>query len=131
MLKHKHVSKKIDWKKRRKSVAIPNQSMTIKQIVERFVKGIPSDVEIKKGVYLNQVDFDLDKMSRMDATDKAYEATQFASAAEEKADEIEAHEKATKERKKKRDIEEATKKAAEKAPKTDPPVGSEKGPERA
>lgn len=127
MLKHKYKSKGIDWKKQRKSVAIPNQSMHMKEILARFVKGLPIDVEQKQGVYLDQVDHDFDRMARLDATEKAFAATQFAEEAEIKAEEIKAHERAKHERNEKAKIDAAVKKASEKqkAEKTDP-SGSEK-----
>lgn len=57
-----------------KSRTIPDQTMSIKELVRRFVKGIPADVSQKQPVYVDQSDHDLERMSRMDSADKAYEA---------------------------------------------------------
>lgn len=69
-----YVIPKIDYKKRRKSFAIPDQSMSIQEIVKRFVRGIPVDILQREAVYSDQSDHDLEKLNRMDFADK----TQFA-----------------------------------------------------
>lgn len=60
----------VNYKKKRKSQSIPDQSMSIKEIVKRFVRGIPVDVVQRQGVYADQNEFDLEKVSRMDFDEK-------------------------------------------------------------
>lgn len=56
------------------SKTVPDQSMSIREIVDRFVRGIPPDVVQRESVFVDQVDFDLEKLSRLDVTDKAYQS---------------------------------------------------------
>lgn len=55
----------------KKSKTIPDQSLSIKEIVDRYVRGIPVDITEKKPVYVDQNDHDLEKLSRMDFGEKA------------------------------------------------------------
>lgn len=61
----------IDRVRVRKSVCIPDQSMSVQEIVRRFVRGIPIDVKQREAVYVDQNDHDLEKLSRMDFGEKA------------------------------------------------------------
>lgn len=70
MQKNSYTRPKVDFKKRRKSVAIPDQSMSIQEIVKRYVRGVPVDIHKREAVYVDQNDHDLEKMSRMDFGDK-------------------------------------------------------------
>lgn len=88
----------------RKSQTVPNQSMTIKDIVERFLRGLPVDVNIKQGVYHPENnDHDYNKMSNLDTVDKAYLATEMREKNEQISREIEANERAKAEEKKAKD----------------------------
>lgn len=73
---------KIDYKTRRKSVVVPDQSLSIKEIVSRYVRGVPADVIRREAVYVDQNDFDLEKLSRMDFAEKAEIASQLKTEAE-------------------------------------------------
>lgn len=79
-------SPKINYKKQRKSLAIPDQSLSIQEIVKRFVRGIPVDVLQREPVYADQNEFDLEKLSRMDFGEKA----EYASNLRDKASKIQA-----------------------------------------
>lgn len=61
----------VDYGKIRKSFTIPDQAMTIAEIVKRFVKGIPVDINQRQGVFCDQSEFDLEAISRMSFADKA------------------------------------------------------------
>lgn len=55
----------------RKSITIPDQTLSIREIVNRLRVGIPIDVIQRPKTYTDQVDYDLEKISRMDFGDKA------------------------------------------------------------
>lgn len=67
----------------RKSTTIPDQSMSIQEIVKRYVRGVPVDILQREQVYLDQSDHDFEKISRMDFGDKAMLADEFAQKAED------------------------------------------------
>lgn len=69
-----YFSPKIDFVKQRKKLAIPDQSLSVQEIVRRFVRGIPVDMKQREAVYVDQNDHDLEKLSRMDFGEK----TEFA-----------------------------------------------------
>lgn len=75
MLKHK-IKFDVDYGKvPYKSKTVPDQSMSIHELVRRFVKGIPADVEQRRSVYNpDNNEVDLEKLGRLDPADKAYEA---------------------------------------------------------
>lgn len=50
---------------------MPDQSMSIREIVRRFVRGIPVDVIQHEPVYSENDEHDLEKLSRMDFGAKA------------------------------------------------------------
>lgn len=83
---------KIDFKKVNKGKAIPDQSLSIAEIVRRYVRGIPVDVVKRDAVYVDQADLDLEAVSRMDFAEKASLASRIAAetaAAERMANERE------------------------------------------
>lgn len=127
MVNTKFVPKKVDYKKIRVSKHVmPNQSMTMKEVIDRFVRGLSLDLKQKPKIYLEQNDYDFEKMSGMEPTEKAYQATEFKAQAEALSEEVKANDVARKERKKKADIDEAVAKAKkEPAPKTESPKGGE------
>lgn len=67
----KYIPPKINYGKRRAKLAIPDQSLSIQEIVKRYVRGVPVDVVQRKGVYLDQSDEDMEKLSRMDFHEKS------------------------------------------------------------
>lgn len=67
----------IDYKTVRKSMTVPDQAMSIKEIVRRFVRGIPVDVVQRKPIYMDQNDHDFEQLSRMEFGDKAEMAEQL------------------------------------------------------
>lgn len=83
-----YVIPKIDYKKRRKSFAIPDQSMSIQEIVKRFVRGIPVDIIQRNAVYSDQNDHDLEKLNRMDFADKTQFAKDLRQRSEAQLDEL-------------------------------------------
>lgn len=84
----KYKTPMIDYKKTRKSVAIPDQSMTVQEIVKRFVRGIPVDVVKRTPVYADQNEFDLEKLARMDFGEKHQLANSLADRAAELQEEL-------------------------------------------
>lgn len=78
----------IRWKDSRPSRTVPDQSLSIQEIVKRFVRGIPVDVVQREAVYSDQNDHDLEKLSRMDFGEKAEYARQLSEQAEGLANEI-------------------------------------------
>lgn len=79
----------IDWKTQRKSVAIPDQSLSIQEIVKRFVRGVPVDITQRQPVYVDQNEHDLEKLSRMDFGEKAEYASNLRERAAEMRTDIE------------------------------------------
>lgn len=61
----------VRWSMKRKSQTVPDQALSIREIVQRYVKGIPVDVIQREGVYVDQQEHDLEKLNRMDFGDKA------------------------------------------------------------
>lgn len=45
--------------------------MSVQEIVRRFVRGIPVNLKEREAVYVDQNDHDLEKLSRMDFSEKA------------------------------------------------------------
>lgn len=82
-----YVPPKIDYKKRRQSYAIPDQSMSIQEIVKRFVRGIPVDIIQREAVY-SDTGHDLEKLNRMDFADKAQFGRDLADRAKTQLDEL-------------------------------------------
>lgn len=79
MVKRKYDFKPVDFKKFKKGKAIPKQSMSLAEIVRRFVKRIPVEVNAGEAVYLDGLgDQDLEKVSRLDPTDRAFHAMEHA-----------------------------------------------------
>lgn len=90
--------KKVDFAKVAKSRALPNQSMTISEIVSRYVKGLAPDVVQREKVFLDQNEFDLEKLGRLDRADQAYQAREFKERSESLAQQIRENEAAKHER---------------------------------
>lgn len=62
---------------KRKSCAVPNQSLTIGQILDKYSRGIPVDITQSEGVYLPQDEFDMEKLNRADFGEKRAFAQQM------------------------------------------------------
>lgn len=91
MVRRKFVSKPVDFKKLKKGRAIPKQSMSLQEIVRRFVKRIPVEVNTSPPVYLDGfANEDLEKVSRLDTADRALRANEVAQRAEALKKEAEA-----------------------------------------
>ena len=52
------------------SRVLPNQALTIKEILEKHIKGLPVDVKNYEGWYSEQNTFDLERIARSDFGDK-------------------------------------------------------------
>lgn len=74
---------------------LPKQSLGIKEILDRFVKGIPVDVVRREAVYVDHDNIDLEKVSRMDFGEKVEFAQQMGEKARQQG---EALKKASEER---------------------------------
>lgn len=115
MIRDKYKLREVDYEKLRVSKkVIPDQALSMREIIERFVRKLPIDVPEKSKIYLDEnVDYDFEKMSNLDSTDKAFQASEFRLQAEELAEEVKANERAKHERKKKADIDKAVSEAKE------------------
>lgn len=80
--KYRFNRKAFDKTRKRKKVTIPDQSMSIQEIVRRFTRGIPVDVVQRQGVYVDQSEHDLEALARMDFADKADMANSLSDHAE-------------------------------------------------
>lgn len=103
---------------KRKSCVQPNQSLTIGQILEKYSRGIPVDIEQKEGVYLNQTEFDYEKLNRQDFGEKHEFAQQMKRRAEAITADLEEQANARKEAAAKKKAEGEA--AAKKGPGIDP-----------
>lgn len=97
------------WKHSGDVKAVPNQSMAIDEIVRRFVKGIAVDVNRKQPIYVDQTERDYERMSRMDAVDKAQAAKEFEAETKELSAKLKADEARRKENEKARKEQEVKK----------------------
>lgn len=77
MLKTQKRVRRIAYGKTRPSKTIPDQSMNIQELVRRYVKGIPVDVVQREKVYIDQSVLDLEKLGRVDAADRAFQAMEM------------------------------------------------------
>lgn len=66
----------------RQGKTVPDQAMSIKEIVARFTRGIPVDVRARQGVFIDSSE-DLEKLSRMDFGEKAAYADELSQRANE------------------------------------------------
>lgn len=86
MRKNNYCIPRIDYGKTRPSIAIPDQSLSIQEIVKRYVRGVPVDVIQRPPVWSDQEEYDLEKLGRMDFGEKH----EYAQALSERAEEIKA-----------------------------------------
>lgn len=107
-----YVSPKIDYKTLKKSVVIPDQSLSVQEIVKRYVRGVPVDVIQRERVYIDQNEFDLEKLSRMDFAEKLEYASALADKAKRLKSELDEHERSSSEAMAKKASDKAAKAAA-------------------
>lgn len=84
--------RKVDFSKKMKgSKTVPDQSMSVKDIVEKFIKtGLtPQRLSVPPVYDGNNNAEDLEALARLDPTDKALKAAEFAALAKQKAEQIE------------------------------------------
>lgn len=72
----KHVHKRAERVKDsdklvRKQRTIPDQSLSLRTIIDRYTRGVSVDVKQRDPVYVDQDEFDLEQVSRMDFAAKA------------------------------------------------------------
>lgn len=64
-----HTPKKITWSK---SVTIPDQNYTVKELFERFARGLPVQASRQQPIFLGEENtVDLEKVHKMSIMDKA------------------------------------------------------------
>jgi len=102
MVNYRYVCAKRSGKRspHRQLLSIPNKSMTIKEMVARFVRHLPVNVLQKEPIYLDQSEMDLEKVGRMDFAEKHELANEMKARAEAQEADLKAQEEhATKKRK--------------------------------
>lgn len=88
MVKFKYQRKPVRGKRKVALRSIPDMSMTVPQLYERFVKNLPIDAVQREAVYADQSEHDLEKLSRMDFGEKHEFAQQTKAEVEQKLDAI-------------------------------------------
>lgn len=83
--KEKYQPRAVDFSKQvRQGVTLPDQSLSIREILNRFVKGIPVDVVKREAVYLDDRNtVDMEKLARADFAEKIETARQYGEQAEQ------------------------------------------------
>lgn len=102
----------VNFKKKRKSVTIPDQAMSIQEIIKRYVKGIPVQLTQREETYIDQEEYDLEKLNRMDFADKSALADELRDKAEAQKSDLIARDEARR-NKRKKERESASKPAQE------------------
>lgn len=108
MLRTKFERKPVIGKRSRKLRTVPDQSLTVKEMYERFVRSVPIGVKSREGVFVDQDEHDLEAVSRLDLDQRQ----DFADAQKQRVEDLKADLKASEEAKQ-RAIEEKATKAAE------------------
>lgn len=57
-------------KSSRKSKTVPDQALTMDQIMSKMLKGIPVEVNQRKGMYVDQTEHDLESLTRLPFDEK-------------------------------------------------------------
>lgn len=83
MIHHKFQPKEQNGKRVRPAVTIPDQSLTIPEILQRFTRNLPVNLKQSQPVWSTQTEFDLEALGRMDFHEKAEFAAQMAERAKE------------------------------------------------
>lgn len=104
-------------KVRSSSATLPNQAMSVNEIVKRFVRGVPVGVVKREPIYVDQNDMDLEKVSRMDFGEQYEMAEQFRNRAASIADNLKARQERMNEQANEDEEEEPLKKPQKKAAK--------------
>lgn len=86
-------------------MTIPNQGMSMRTIVDRFVKNLSVNAVQRDPVYIDQNEFDFEQLSRMDFGEKKAAAEELRARAEERKQQFVDNERA-KEAKIRQDAEE-------------------------
>lgn len=76
--KNKRTGSVMNWAKTRKGKTLPDQTMSLKEIVRRFSRGISINAERREAVYSDQDDHDLEAFSRKDFGEKQAIALEIA-----------------------------------------------------
>lgn len=87
------------------STTLPDQALTVKEILRRFSKGIPVSQRQYDPVYLDQAEYDYEAINRLSFDEKFSLADEFRQRAEQIKAEIEAQRKAKDELERKEQIE--------------------------
>lgn len=102
MINTKFILTKTGKLNRRPSKTIPDQSLTIAEIVKRYMRGIPVDVIQRNPVYSDHNEYDLEKMSRLDFGEKSAMANELQANAQNISDELNERAQQVKDAKKKK-----------------------------
>lgn len=54
----------------RKQLTIPDQAISLREIITRFTRGVPVDVRQREAVYIDQSEFDLEALGRAEFSEK-------------------------------------------------------------
>lgn len=84
----RYIRPEVRYKDTRPSKAVPDQSLSVQEIVRRYVRGIPVDVVQREAVYLDQSEIDLERVSRADFAEKAELANAMQARAQDVADQF-------------------------------------------
>lgn len=82
MMKDMFIIRTKQGKALRKSVTVPDQSLSIQEILKRYTRGLSINISQREPVYVDQTEFDLEKLSRMNFADKAAYAADMKADAE-------------------------------------------------
>lgn len=82
---------------KRKSRTLPDQSLTPQEILDRFVKGEPINLQAREAVYIDQDIFDYEQLGRMEFDQKDEYARMIKERANAMLKELEARELANEE----------------------------------
>lgn len=115
MFKSTYVPQVGTTKRLRKSETLPNQSLTIGQILEKYVRGVPVDVVQRQSIWSEIDGYDLEKINRLDFAEKAAFEAELRTAAQSIYDDLMARKQRSEEAATKRKKEEDDKAAAQKS----------------
>lgn len=55
---------------KRKVLTIPDQSLSLREIMQRYVRGVPVDVTQREGVWIDQEEYDFESLARGEFSEK-------------------------------------------------------------
>lgn len=102
MLRDKRKRTVPDFKKFRKSMTIPSQTMSVSTIIDRFTRNLPIGVIQREAVYIDQGELDLEKLGRLDFPDRAFKAQELKAESDWMRERLQADEQEKNERERKR-----------------------------